>query len=93
MGGKKPGRGDAGVSFEDAAKRVAAEIRRLDDVGDDIRRRVRDMRWTGRSAERFRRHADYQAVRAAHNRELLESLRVLLIQAAQAADSKVSVAS
>jgi hypothetical protein len=89
--GKKDPRNGAGARFEEAAERVAAEIRRLDDVGDDVRRRVRDIRWTGRSAESFRRHAAHQAVRAGHNRELMESLRVLLIHAAQAADSTPSV--
>jgi hypothetical protein len=85
---KKPRQG-GGACFEEAAERVAAEIRRLDDLGDDVRRRVRDIQWTGRSAEYFRRHADFQAVRANQNRQLLESLRILLIRAAQVANSKV----
>lgn len=76
------------AAFEEAARLVGAEAGRLDDLAEDVRRRVRDMRWSGRSAEHFRRHAAYQAVRAAQNRELLESLRVLLTRAAQVAAAK-----
>jgi hypothetical protein len=86
---KEPRRGTAGARFEEAAERVAAEIRRLDDVGDDVRRRVGEIRWAGRSAEQFRRHARYQATRVGNSREVLESLRVLLLQAARSADAKV----
>jgi uncharacterized protein YukE len=72
------------TEFAEAAERIAAEIRRLDDIGDDVRRRVGQLRWAGRSAEEFRRHARYQAVRVGDDREVLESLRVLLIKAANA---------
>jgi hypothetical protein len=79
----------SGASFEQAAERIRTEIRRLDDLEDDVRRRVREIRWQGRSADYFRRHAAFQAVRARDNRELLESLRVLLLNAAHAANVKV----
>ena len=85
---KEPERTGAGARFEEAAERVAAEIRRLDDVGADVRRQVRDLHWTGRSADQFIRHANQEAARAGQNREVLESLRVLLIRAAQATTAK-----
>jgi hypothetical protein len=84
----EPGRHESGTAFEQAAERISAEIRCLDDLGEDVRRRVRDIRWRGRSADYFRRHAAYQAVRARNNRELLESLRVQLLDAAHAANIK-----
>ncbi|TWP50582.1 hypothetical protein FKR81_20670 [Lentzea tibetensis] len=71
--------------FEEAARLVTAEAHRLDDLAEDIRRRTKDMRWSGRSADHFRKHAAFQAVRAGQNREVLESLRVLLNRAAQVA--------
>ncbi|HEV2780932.1 MAG TPA: hypothetical protein VGX25_16230 [Actinophytocola sp.] len=88
---KDPSRNGAGARFEEAAERIAAEIRRLDDIGDDVRRRLRELRWTGRSADSFRRHAVHQAVRAGHNRELMESLRVMLIRAAQVTNAATRV--
>lgn len=95
MGGKNEssqhgdsGRHHPGTAFEQAAKRIRTEIRRLDDLEDDVRRRVREIRWQGCSADYFRQHAAFQAVRARDNRELLESLRVLLLNAAHAATTK-----
>ncbi|WP_112272041.1 hypothetical protein [Lentzea terrae] len=86
---EKAGRGhQVAGQFEEAARLVAAEARRLDDLAGDIRRRVRDIRWSGRSAEHFRRHAAYQATRAEQNREVLESLRILLTRAAQLTAAK-----
>jgi len=72
----------AAAVFEHAAGRLAAEARRLDDLAGDIRHQVRDLHWTGRNANYFRRHAAYQAVRAEHNRDVIESLRVLVLRAA-----------
>jgi hypothetical protein len=80
----------AAALFEEAADRVAAEARRLDDIADDVRREVRDLHWTGHNADYFRKHAAYQAVRAGENREVVESLRVLLLRAA--ADSRAAAA-
>jgi hypothetical protein len=48
---EKPHQHRAGAGFDEAAERVAAEIRRLDDLADGVRRKVRDIQWTGRSAE------------------------------------------
>ena len=74
-------RGRAAAVFEEAAERLAAEERRLDDLAGDVRRQVRDLRWQGRSADYFRRHATYQAVRAGQNRDVVAGLRVLLVPA------------
>jgi hypothetical protein len=82
-------RDGAGAAFEQAAERIHTEIRRLDDLEDDVRRLVREIQWRGRSADYFRRHAAYQAVRARDNRDLLESLRVLLLDAAHTVNAKV----
>jgi hypothetical protein len=82
-------RNGQGAAFEQAAERIRTEIRRLDDLEDDVRRRVREIQWRGRAADYFRRHAAYQAVRARDNRDLLESLRVLLLNAAHAVNAKV----
>lgn len=80
--------GQRAGGFEEAAQIVKAAAHRLDDLADDIRRRTRDMRWSGRSAEHFRKHGAFQAVRAGQNREVLESLRVLLSRATQVAAAK-----
>lgn len=78
-------RARAAAVFEEAAERLAAEERRLDDLAGDVRRQVRDLRWQGRSADYFRRHAAYQAVRAGQNRDVVAGLRVLLLRAAAVA--------
>src|SRR5207244_8771550 len=84
---KQRGRGPVNAAnvWAEAADRIAAEARRLDDIAEDVRRQVRDLHWTGHNAEYFRRHAAYQAVRAGQNRDVVESLRVLMIPAAAAA--------
>jgi hypothetical protein len=38
----------------DAEERVRAELRRIDDVMDDLRRGTADLRWQGPGAGRFR---------------------------------------
>jgi hypothetical protein len=68
--------------FEEAAARLAAAARRLDDLAGDVRHRVHGLHWTGQNADYFRRHAAYQAVRAGQNRDVIESLRVLVLRAA-----------
>lgn len=79
----------AAAVFEEAAERLAAQARRLDDLAGDVRREIRDLHWTGKSADYFRRHAAYQAVRAEQNRDVVESLRVLVLRAAaEAATTK-----
>jgi hypothetical protein len=72
----------AAAVFEQAATRLAAQARRLDDLAGDVRQAVHGLHWTGRNADHFRRHAAYQAVRAGQNREIVESLRVLCLRAA-----------
>jgi hypothetical protein len=82
----EPGQGKARTCepFEDAAHAVAVEVRRLQDLSSDIDRELNKLRWRGESATYFRRHANYQRVRIGHNIELMESLRVLLLRAAEA---------
>lgn len=71
--------------FEDAAHAVAVEVRRMHDLSGDIDRELNKLRWRGESATYFRRHAGHQRVRVEQNIEVMESLRVLLLQAAEAA--------
>jgi hypothetical protein len=83
----EPGQAKAGgpEPFEDAARAVAVEVRRMQDLSSDIDRELNKLRWRGESADYFRKHADYQRVRIGHNVEVLESLRVLLLRAADSA--------
>jgi uncharacterized protein YukE len=75
----------AGDVFDDAARAVAAEIRRMRDMSSDIDRELDKLRWRGESATYFRKHAHNQRVRAGQNIEVMESLRVLLSRAAEMA--------
>jgi len=70
--------------FEDAAHAVAVEVRRMRELSSDIDLELNKLCWRGESATYFRRHADYQRVRIGHNIAVMESLRVLLLRAAQA---------
>src|SRR5262249_6403258 len=69
--------------FEDAAHAVADELRRMRDLSSDIDRELSKLRWRGESEAYFRRHAEYLRVRIGHNIEVMESLRVLLLRAAE----------
>jgi len=71
--------------FEEAAHAVAVEVRRMQDLSSDIDRELSKLRWRGESATYFRRHADCQRVRIGNNIEVMESLRVLLLRAAEVA--------
>lgn len=71
--------------FEDAARTVSAEIRRMQDMSTDIERELDKLHWRGESATYFRRHARHQRARARHAVEVMESLRTLLLRAADVA--------
>ena len=71
--------------FEDAARVVSAEIRRMQDVSKDIDRELDRLHWRGESATYFRRHARNQRERTTHSVEVMESLRTLLLRASDAA--------
>lgn len=71
--------------FEDAARAVTVEIRRIQDMSKDIDRELDGLRWRGESATYFRRHARHQRTRAGHAVEVMESLRTLLLRAADVA--------
>lgn len=71
--------------FEDAARVVSAEIRRIQDVSKDINRELDGLRWRGESATYFRRHARNQQERTTHSVEVMESLRTLLLRASDMA--------
>jgi hypothetical protein len=83
----EPGQAKAGwpEPFEDAARAVAVEVRRMRDLSSDIDRELNKLRWRGESATYFRKHADCQRVRIGRNIEVMESLRVLLLRAADSA--------
>jgi uncharacterized protein YukE len=86
-GGKGDGepKGRTPEVFEDAARVVATEIRRMHDMSSDIDRELDKLRWRGESATYFRRHARNQRVRVGQHIEVMESLRVLLLRAADLA--------
>jgi hypothetical protein len=57
----------------------------LHDVSHDIDRKLDKLQWRGESATYFMKHARYQRVRVGQNIEVMESLRALLMRAADAA--------
>lgn len=71
--------------FDDAARAVHNEIRRMRDVASDIERELDQMRWRGESATYFRARAREQRARINHSIEVMESLRSLLLRAADVA--------
>lgn len=72
----------------DAQDRVRTEIRRLDDVADDLRSATRDLRWRGPGAVRFRSRTERRLRELADQRALL----ALLLSAARRAANAVPVA-
>lgn len=72
---------DANV-WHDAQERIQAEIRRIDDVVDDIRAGTRDLHWQGPGAGRFRWRTERRARELHDQRALLAMLATLVGRAA-----------
>jgi hypothetical protein len=72
------------ATWVDAQDRVRAEMRRLDDIMDELRESTRDMIWQGPGAGRFRWRAQRRLRELRDQRELLT---LLLSSVRRAADS------
>src|SRR4051812_579084 len=71
------GRGDEAV-WSDAEARIRAEIRRVDDVVDDLRAGTADLHWQGPGAGRFRWRTD-RRVRELHDQRATLALLLSLV--------------
>ncbi len=71
-------------AWQDAERRVRAELRRLDDVVTDIRTATKDLRWQGPGAGRFRWRTDRRGRELHDQMALVESLLTLVRQASAA---------
>jgi hypothetical protein len=76
--------GDAAL-WHDAERRLRAELRRLDDVVDDLRAGTGDLKWQGPGAGRFRWRAQRRLRELADQRQLLSTAVLLARRAADAA--------
>jgi uncharacterized protein YukE len=70
--------------FGDAAARVRAEVRRLTDVHDDLRRAMRIRFWQGPASDRFEASIGRRERELAEQRDLLDLLARWLEDAAHA---------
>jgi hypothetical protein len=73
--------------WRDARQRLRAELRRLDDIGHDLRAGTRDLVWQGPGAGRFRWRTERRLRELADQRELLVTL-LSMVERAEAADGR-----
>jgi hypothetical protein len=78
--------GDAAL-WHDAEQRLRAELRRIDDVVDDLRAGTGDLRWQGPGAGRFRWRTGRRLRELADQRQLLVTAVSLARRAGDAAAS------
>jgi hypothetical protein len=73
--------GDAAL-WHDAEQRLRAELRRLDDVADDLRAGTGDLKWQGPGAGRFRWRTERRLRELADQRQLVATAVALARRAA-----------
>jgi len=67
------------LMWQDAERRIRAELHRLDDVVADLREATRDLHWRGPGAGRFRWRTD-RRVRELHDQIALVRMLLTLVR-------------
>jgi hypothetical protein len=75
---------DTGI-WHEAERRLRAELRRIDDVADDLRAGTKDLRWEGPGAGRFRWRTQRRLRELADQRQLLDTALTLVRRAGRQA--------
>jgi len=72
--------------WHEAERRLRVELRRIDDVADDLRAGTKDLRWQGPGAGRFRWRTQRRLRELTDQRQLLQTALTLVRRAGDAAE-------